>query len=142
MPLSMLIVIVIIGLAVVIGAVHVFGGERAAALDEHAVRDIWRYEFGEESTVEAVVSDDRTTGFLKVADNAIGLVRQMGAHHIVRRLDAGSVNSVQITGRRINLNLTETTLPRLQISIDDDSKRAEVIAMLENLIAGQGASHA
>lgn len=143
MPLWILVSFVVFGLAIVIGAVHRFGGKRKVMIDRQTAADIWNGEFEAPAVSEVVISDDRKTAILALKDHAgAGLVRQMGAHHIVRRLDAGSLSSVDETGKQVKLGLSETTLPYVLIEIDDDEERALMIAMLENLVAEREVSHA
>jgi len=134
MPLSVLVIIVAVGLALVIGAVHYFGGKRTGSLSEEVAENAWQREFADDEIMDVIVCDDRNAAILTLQNtNAVGLVRQMGAHHIGRRFEAGSVSRVKQSGKRLDLKLIETTFPRISLEISDDNKRRAVLSMLEKI---------
>ena len=143
MSLSLLVAIVVAGLAAVISAVQFSGGLRAGMLDDDSVRDIWKREFVDDAVVTIIGSDDRKAAVVTLIDgSAAGLVRQMGAHHIVRRLSRGSVRRVTIKKDRLNLRLNDTTLPFFTIVLTDTDRRAKLARQLETLISREGKSNA
>ncbi|MGI9355342.1 MAG: hypothetical protein ACR2PF_09320 [Rhizobiaceae bacterium] len=143
MSLSFLVAIVVAGLTAVISAVHFSGGMRAGKLDEDSVREIWKLEFVDDAVTTIIVSDDRKAAVVALNDwLTLGLVRQMGAHHIVRRLERGSVRQVTNWKNRLNLRLNDTTLPFFAIFLADDGRRSGLARQLEAFVEPQGGSNA
>lgn len=134
MPLELLGLLVVVSLSIVIGAVHLTGGRRAGALDKARVRAIWDREWQEEVDGEMVISDDRKIAFLFDQSGLAGVVRQMGAHHIARRIEPGTVARVDESGQFLRVRLRDTTLPRLRATIDDGEQRARVAQALSALM--------
>ena len=95
MPLFVLVFIVVIGLAIVIAAVHFFGGARPGSLDDNTVRKAWQREFGKVEIKKIVISSDRLAACVVLQEpDRLGLVCQMGAHHIARCLRVGSARDI------------------------------------------------
>lgn len=134
MPLELLGLLVAVSLAIVIAAVHLTGGRRTGALDDETVRAIWQREWQEEAAGEVIVADDRKTAFLLEEGGGVGVVRQMGAHHIARRIEAGTVARTTESAQKVRMQLRDTTLPRLRVSIANDGQRVRVVDALNALM--------
>lgn len=131
MPLEYLALLVAVSLALVIAAVHFTGGRRAGRLDAGQAREIWSSEMQEEAPPTAVLSDDRKTAFLVGQEGRAGVVRQMGAHHVVRLIEPQTVAGVDVDGEDVIVYLRDTTLRRVKASVGNGAERHMLLETLK-----------
>jgi hypothetical protein len=113
MPLEFLAVMVVAGLALVIGAVHVSGLSRQALVSEaEQARARFLVDFPDEATGEVVVSADGKAAFIALPGGRTGLVHAIGDRFLTRILEPGMVRAVRREGDGgLTLMLEDFTLP-------------------------------
>jgi hypothetical protein len=114
MPLELLAGMVVVGLALVIGAVHLSGLSKAARITgPDAAIARFLLDFPDEKPGEAIVSADGKDAFIALDGNRVGMVHAIGDRYLTRILRAGMVRSVSASGNgEVELRLADFTLPR------------------------------
>jgi hypothetical protein len=114
MPLELLAGMVVVGLALVIGAVHLSGLSKVARIaGPDAAIARFLVDFPDEKPGEAVVSADGKDAFIALDGNRVGMVHAIGDRYLTRILRAGMVRSVSASGNgEVELRLADFTLPR------------------------------
>jgi hypothetical protein len=114
MPLELLAGMVVVGLALVIGAVHFSGLSKAARISgPDAAIARFLVDFPDEKPGEALVSADGKDAFIALAGNRVGMVHAIGDRYLTRILRAGMVRAVAASGDGVlELRLADFTLPR------------------------------
>lgn len=92
MPLEMLAIMVVLGLALAIGAVHLSGLSHPAHIED-ATQAAARFgeDFPERNVMDCLITEDRRAAFLKLEGGGIGLVAAMGDRFITRLLDGAAM---------------------------------------------------
>jgi hypothetical protein len=99
MSLPVLVAIVAVGIAVIVLAIHLTGGSKAALIDGAAqAKARFLEDFPNERVVDVRVTTDRKSAFLELAGGDTGLVHSIGARFLTRCLAAEHVASVRRTG--------------------------------------------
>jgi hypothetical protein len=129
MPLELLAGMVVVGLALVIGAVHLSGLSKAARIaGPDAAIARFLVDFPDEKPGEAVVSADGKDAFIALDGNRVGMVHAIGDRYLTRILRAGMVRSVSASGNgEVELRLADFTLPRerARFGMAGDAARVE-----------------
>jgi hypothetical protein len=114
MPLELLAGMVVVGLALVIGAVHFSGLSKTARIaGTDAAINRFLMDFPDEKPGEAVLSADGKDAFIALKGNRVGMVHAIGDRYLTRILRAGTVHSVSASGDGVlELRLADFTLPR------------------------------
>lgn len=113
MSLGLLAIMVVLGLAVVIGAVHFSGASRPFRLTgQEQAHDALSADFPEETPTGCILSEDGTSAFVTLASGAIVLVSAFGARSLTRVLDASMLSRIDPRGEReLLVQLRDFTLP-------------------------------
>jgi hypothetical protein len=129
MPLELLAGMVVIGLALVIGAVHLSGLSKAAHITgPDAAIARFLVDFPDEKPGEAVLSADGKDAFIALQGNRVGMVHAIGDRYLTRILRAGMVRSVSASGDGLlELRLADFTLPceRARFAAAGEASRVE-----------------
>jgi hypothetical protein len=129
MPLELLAGMVVIGLALVIGAVHLSGLSKAARISgPDAAIARFLVDFPDEKPGEAVLSADGKDAFIALQGNRVGMVHAIGDRYLTRILRAGTVRAVAASGDGLlELRLADFTLPRerARFAAAGDASRVE-----------------
>ena len=125
MPLHILAILVVVGLTVIIAAVHFSGGSRAIApLTAEQAMQRFKQDHQTFDLADCHVSDDGRTALVFAKDpNQGGLVLQMGDKLVTRKLDQGLVSALVRTDDGIQLALKDFTLPKVSISLAKEHER-------------------
>ncbi|MEO1139305.1 MAG: hypothetical protein AAFW87_07605 [Pseudomonadota bacterium] len=117
MPLSILIPMVILGIAGIAVLLHVLGLTRPASFDtqEDASR-AWLREFPEHHTTRVVLSHDRHAALVETAQGP-GVVWAMGADSTARFLNGAQIAR---TRKGLRIALPDYTAPRIHLTLDAD----------------------
>ena len=133
MPLTLLAVLVVAGLALAIGAVHFAGLSKPARLSHpaEAVAALLA-DYPDEKPEEPLVDADGLTAIMPLGEGRVGLVRCMGSRMVTRILTARDVPDAP-THRDglVELRLRDFTMPRLVSRFDDEGKARRVAEMLQ-----------
>ena len=138
MPLEILGLMVVVGLALVIGAVHLSGGsEKPKPMNERDVIHRFRVDFPAFAATRVVLVDAGNIAFLFAgSDNAIGLVEQMGRHRLTRLLDQRSLKGLEKEDSLVRMWFQDVTLPPLEFEITDSTNREKLFKSLTTLSGG------
>jgi len=135
MPLEILAMMVVIGLTVVIGVVHLTGGSvKPQGFDKASAQQRFAVDFPDFESSRVCCDDRRLVCLLLSGENGrIGLVKGIGHNSLTRLLTDQVVKGVSIEGQQIQLRLRDTTLPHVNILINNDTDRAAVYSAFEKL---------
>lgn len=127
MSLEVLASMVVVGIALVIGAVNYFGMSHSARIDdESGIRRRLGDDFPEVMLRDAVITADRTTAFFRCSDGRVAIARAMGSRFVTRLLGAASVRRLDNDkGTELTLELDDFTFPRMRLGFasPDDARR-------------------
>jgi hypothetical protein len=127
MPLEILLVLVVGGIAAIAVLTHLFGlSRRAGFADEDAARAGWLREFPDEPVTGVTLLSDGHAALITTGHGA-GIVWTMGADTVARHL-AGA--RAQRRGDRLILRFPDWGAPRLALRVTGDEARA-ILAHLE-----------
>jgi hypothetical protein len=136
--IALLFIVNIALISAIIGVVHWVGGSAPARLDSaQTARTAFLAEFPDAEITEITLTLPGDGALLALDQGPeIGLVRAMGMHWLVRRLEPGSLAAVTVTGPgRIRLRLADFTAPRVTVDLADEAQSTLWCARLQNLCA-------
>ncbi|WP_137699650.1 hypothetical protein [Marimonas lutisalis] len=120
MPLSILIPMVVIGIAGIAVLLHLLGLSRPRRFDdEAAARAAWLREFPANPPARVILCHDRSAALIETVQGA-GVVWPMGADSTARPL-AGARIAPAAGG--IIIHLPDFTAPRIRLRLDADEAR-------------------
>jgi hypothetical protein len=112
MSLPVLVVMVVVGIAAIVAAVHLSGGSRVALIDEAGARARFSADFPDEAASEVWLTADRRTAFLRLGGNRLGLVHAIGQRQLTRMPAAGDiVDLARPAPDAVALTLADFTFP-------------------------------
>ncbi|WP_371228321.1 hypothetical protein [Roseovarius sp. 2305UL8-3] len=115
MPLTVLVPMVLLGIAGIALLLHVLGlSQRKLFGDVAEARTAWLHEFPEDMPIRLVLSHDHRAALIDTAKGH-GIVWPMGADSTARYLDGAKVARTA-TGLRIDL--PDYTAPRIDLELD------------------------
>ncbi|MEL7092611.1 MAG: hypothetical protein AAFN94_12835 [Pseudomonadota bacterium] len=119
MPLEILLVLVIGGIAGIALALHLLGMTGAPTLTIVQAQAAWLREFPDSVIHDVTLSPDgRAAGITD--DTGRGLVWQMGADTCARRLNGGE--KIESRGNRMVLRLGDYAAPRLALTLPPEDR--------------------
>jgi len=121
---------VVVGLALAIGAVRFSGLSRASILASPAeAQAAFALDFPDERPRRALVSADAKMAVLELTGGRAGLVLCFGSRTVTRVLSPASVSGVERRGEAIALHMRDFTLPvvRTSFAVERDAEAAEAI---------------
>jgi len=115
MPLSILLPMVVLGIAGIAVLLHLLGLSRRAVLaDEAAARAAWLREFPADAPIHVTLCHDRSAALIETGQGP-GVVWPMGADTTARYLTGARARRTK-TGLR--LDLPDYTAPRVHLTLD------------------------
>jgi hypothetical protein len=134
MPLEFLAAMVVAGLSLVIGAVHLSGLSRPAIVSgPDQARARFLLDFPDENPGEVVISADGRAAFIALAGGRTGLVHAMGDRFLTRILERRSIRAVQREPDGVlAVRLDDFTLPAERARFSSAADAAKV----SNWLAG------
>lgn len=135
MPLHILALLVIVGLAAIISAIHFSGGSRAVApmtADQAMMRFCQDHQMTR--ITNCVLADDGKSAIV-TSDRAqeVGLVLQLGDKLVTRRLSADLLAAVDDTPEGLALKLKDFTLPTVLVRLSSAAAKAKCLQLFEAL---------
>jgi hypothetical protein len=131
MPLPLLVVIVVVGIAAVVFAVHMTGGSRSVTLrDEAAARERFAVDHPEIAVTRVWLTADRTAAVLDLGGGTAGLVHAIGGKFLTRIVGAEDLaGAPRASGDRLALRLRDFTWPGAVLNFDrsDDASAVEAL---------------
>lgn len=97
MSLPLLVIIVTIGIAATVIAVHMTGGSKRAALENaDEARQAFAADFPDETADTVVLTENGQSAFLPLADGRIGIVQSFGDGFFTRIVSANDVAEIKL----------------------------------------------
>ena len=128
MPLSILLPMVVMGIAAIAVLLHLLGLSRRATLpDAAAARAAWLREFPGDAPVHVTLCQNHSAALIKTGQGR-GVVWPMGADTTARYLTGARARRTK-TGLR--LDLPDYTAPRIHLTLDPDETAAWQDALKE-----------
>lgn len=119
MPLGILLLLVIGGIAGITLALHLLGLSEAARFDGEAeAARAWEREFPEDPARAVTLSQDQHAALIEAQSGGHGIVWPMGADSTARYLTGASIKSVR-GGLRIRLPDFTAPTVRLKLNLDE-----------------------
>ena len=115
MPLSILLPMVVLGIAGIAVLLHMLGLSRPAVLqDEGAARAAWLDEFPADTPLRVVLSHDNHAALIETAQGH-GIVWPMGADTTARYVDGARITR---TATGLRFDLADYSAPRIHLTLD------------------------
>lgn len=112
MSLTLLVIIVAVGIALVVMAVHVTGGSARAVLDGDSAMRRFADDFPELRIRAVRITHDCHTAFLQLEDDRVGIVQAVGGKFLTRIVAAGDLAGVpRATDTAIAVRFRDLTWP-------------------------------
>lgn len=136
MPLHILAILVVVGLTVIIAAVHFSGGSRAIApLTAEQAMQRFSQDHQTFDAAECFVADDGRTALVFANDKKQGgLVLQMGDKLVTRKLEPSVFSALVASQDGLHLSLRDFTLPGVSISMSQENERSAAAQRLRPLL--------
>lgn len=110
MSLTVLVAIVVIGIAAVLVAVHASGGTRAAELaNADQARRRFAEDFPNETIAEVLLTTPPTAAFLLLDGTRTGIVQAVGMHFLTRIVRPPDLAAVDADGATLSLKTRDFT---------------------------------
>lgn len=120
MPLSILIPMVVLGIAGIALLLHLLGLTAPARFDDDdSAARAWLREFPEDPPTRIVLSHDHRAALIETAKGR-GVVWPMGADTTARYLDGAQISQ---TNKGLRIDLPDYTAPHIHLSLDPDEAR-------------------
>ncbi|TKT76780.1 hypothetical protein [Aquamicrobium sp. LC103] len=135
MSLSLLVVMVAVGIAGVVGVVHLTGGSRVATLvGEEAARLRFADDFPDARVASLRLTCDRRTAFLGLEEGGCGLVHAIGGKFMTRLLCSADVAATpRASGSAIAIKLRDFSWKGGTFQFEDEAAALEVEAMFTRI---------
>lgn len=132
MPLSLLVSVVVGGIALVVLMVHLTGGSRVTGI-ESAEQATGRFlvDYPEAVVSRTILSADRRDAVLELTDGHVGLVHAIGSKYLTRFVNRGEMaaTSSRKEDGVVDLDTGDITWPRAHMHFADN-ETAETVAGL------------
>lgn len=120
MPLSILLPMVILGIAGIAVLLHLLGLSMPAQFeDEDTARRAWLREFPDDAPARVILSHGRHAALIETTQGP-GVVWPMGADSTARYLDGAQITQ---TDHGLRIDLPDYTAPRITLKLDPDEAR-------------------
>ncbi|WP_299689048.1 hypothetical protein [uncultured Tateyamaria sp.] len=119
MPLHILLILVIGGIAGIALALHLLGLTKAPPLTQASARSAWLRAFPDDRVDRTDVTSDGRAARVET-DNGRGVVWQMGADTCARRLHG--IEEAHVRRGRVTLYLKDYAAPRVTVTLTQDEQ--------------------
>jgi len=142
MSLPVLAALVVIGVGMIVAAIHFTGGSRAASLDTpDAARGRFAIDYPNLAIGRVHVTLDRRSAFLEVADGGVGLVHAIGAKFLTRLYGPADVTSLRRSGQSaILVRFSDFTFPGARFEFENSADADRVAQILADPGSGRRAA--
>jgi len=97
MSLMVLVLIVVVGIAATVAAVHLTGGSKRAVITQaQQARDVFAADFPNERATSVIVTADGQSAFLILPNGRVGVVQSMGDGFFTRIVAARDVAAIRL----------------------------------------------
>lgn len=120
MPLSILLPLVVLGIAGIAAMLHLLGYSQTAEIaDEDAARRLWVHHFPDDRPRHALLAHDRHAALVDT-DRGLGLVWGMGADTVARLLHGADATPC---GAGLNIHLHDFSAPSVTLTLTPSEVR-------------------
>ncbi len=135
MTLPILLLIVVIGVSVVVGAVHLAGGSRIVPIPSEAdALERLQLDYPDYSASSVYLSDDHRNALIfDNKEKTAGLVVVMGDRSLTRMLDQTMIKSIERRKNEIKLKLADLTLPAIRFICGDETVADSIAQNLDRI---------
>lgn len=135
MSLMLLVVVVPVGIAAIVAAVHASGGSVAARIaDERAARERFADDFPDLRVRAVRLAGDGAAAFLQLEDGRVGVVKAFGGKFLTRTIAAADLaGAPRASGLSVSLKLRDHTWRGGSFRFADDDEARAVEAMFSAL---------
>ena len=135
MPLHILALLVIVGLAAIISAIHFSGGSRAVApmTAEQAMQRFCEDHQMTHMTECILAEDGRSAIVFSDLAQEVGLVLQLGDKLVTRKLSADLLSQVDDSPDGLALKLNDFTLPTVLVRLSSAAAKEKCLKLFEAL---------
>lgn len=142
MSLPVLAALVVVGVGMIVAAIHFTGGSRGASLDTPgAARERFAIDFPNLAIGRTHVTLDRRSAFLELADGRIGLVHAVGARFLTRLYGPMDVASLRRSGpSAILIRFSDFTFPGARFEFENAADADRVAQLFSETIEGRKAA--
>ena len=135
MPLHILASLVVVGLALVIGAAWLQDRTRKPVqLDEEGFRERFLRDFPNEAIDTVLISSNNRNAIVELEDRSrLGLIFAMGKNHATRLLEAGMVRKILADDGGIHLELRDFSLHSADLDYPEESARNTLLSWFKRL---------
>ena len=129
MSLPVLVVLVVLGIALSVAAVHFTGGTTTAMLaGADQARDRFAEDFPDENPGTVRLTADRHTAFLELGPARSGVVQSIGDCYLTRIVTPRDVMGLAVEGRAVSLRIDDFTWKGGSFTFADEAD-ARAVAM-------------
>ena len=142
MSLPVLAALVVIGVGMIVAAIHFTGGSRGASLDTPDVaRARFAIDFPNRAIGRTHVTLDRRSAFLELADGRVGLVHAVGAKFLTRLYGPVDVTSLRRSGQSaILIRFSDFTFPGARFEFESSTDADRVAEIFAQTASGRRAA--
>lgn len=142
MSLPVLAALVVIGVGMIVAAIHFTGGSRGASLDTpEAARERFAIDFPSLAIGRTHVTIDRRSAFLEVADGRVGLVHAVGAKFLTRLYGPVDVTSLRRSGESaVLIRFSDFTFPGARFEFENSADADRVAHIFADPGSGRRAA--
>lgn len=142
MSLPVLAALVVIGVGMIVAAIHFTGGSRWASLDTpEAARERFAIDFPNLAIDRIHVTLDRRSAFLEVADGRVGLVHAVGAKFLTRLYGPIDIASFRRSGpSTILIRFSDFTFPGARFEFENSTDADRVAGLFARTTSGRRAA--
>lgn len=142
MSLPALVALVLVGISVVVAAVHLTGGSKIADIDDEGhARRIFALDFPEEKPAEVIITADRHSAFLLLGNGRVGMVQSFGDGFFTRIAAAEDVAAVGFREHgAISIRFRDFTWTGGNFRFGEEGEAARIAAVLASAHSRQEAS--
>ncbi|MBX3574903.1 MAG: hypothetical protein KF694_21345 [Mesorhizobium sp.] len=142
MSLPVLAALVVIGVGMIVAAIHFTGGSRGASLaTPDAARSRFAIDFPSLTIGRTHVTIDRRSAFLEVAEGRVGLVHAVGAKFLTRLYGPADVTSLRRSGESaVLIRFSDFTFPGARFEFENSADADRVAHILADPGSGRRAA--
>lgn len=132
MPLSILVPMVVLGIAAIVLAIHLTGGTRDARLaGAEEARDRFLEDHPDAVITAVALTADRRTAFLDCGGGQVGMVQGFGDRFLTRLVPAGDIVIERAGERGVTVRMNDFTWRGGTFAFADGAEADRVLALLK-----------
>ncbi|WP_296738548.1 hypothetical protein [Mesorhizobium sp.] len=133
MSLPVLVVLVVVGIALSVAAVHFTGGSITATLaGADQARDRFAEDFPDEKTGTVRLTADRHAAFLELGPARSGIVQSIGDCFLTRIVTPHDILALEVEGSAVTLRMDDFTWKGGRFAFANEADARAVAAALRN----------